>query len=443
MSGNIYIFWKEAADPPGPWTRLTRQGKYVRFTDNVANHLAQIGATTHNHGSMSSCVVNTSPFAIGIEHGDGGAYGFAQTHAHACPSSWSISNNNNDPPFYGLDIIYMNLAVWEANERRFPDGAVIVSNGALTDVGYLTRFTAADGKFISNTTPGATGGSSGNQNHRCQGTIGATTPNMLYGNDFVDYGRTHICASHTHSIDLYSNSVYVEPRALVTRLYEVLALTLSAKAETVAFCNGVPGANWEILTGWTTANLKPGNSNPTLSGSDTHDQSISGNVSSNTGSSGNESLSPAPPWGIVDPYIHLHSTSATLASASHVPASTRLVPMRLLNTLVHNTAPNTPSTPSGPTSLSRNASGTYSATATDPEGNQIYYTFDWGDQQTSNTGWLASGQQGSASHSWVTPGSYNVKVKATDPGGLVSGWSGNLTVNIRPITGGAQLIGLM
>lgn len=114
--------------------------------------------------------------------------------------------------------------------------------------------------------------------------------------------------------------------------------------------------------------------------------------------------------------------------------------------VVHYTndqAPNTPTTPSGVSTGAPGTSYSFAATASDPEGDNIYYTFDWGDGQTSNTGWLSSGQQGSASHSWATPAAYIVKVKATDVLGMASGWSGDWTVDIRPIQQrGAQLIGL-
>jgi len=47
------------------------------------------------------------------------------------------------------------------------------------------------------------------------------------------------------------------------------------------------------------------------------------------------------------------------------------------------------------------------------------------------TGWYPPGITASASHSWSSPGTYNVKVRAQDVGGLWSDWSQPLTVNIR------------
>ena len=321
---NIFVFWKSAGDPPSPWTRLTRQGKYVRFTDSVANHLSVVGSATHNHNNTMSSYNCGS----GNELSYGADYSTAMpAHSHSNPS-WSISSNNNDPPYYGLDLIYMDFAAWEANERRFPAGAVVLSSQALSEDAYLARFTAADGKFIMNTTPAATGGTVTPQSHRCQGTTGITGSATYWVGGGYD-----MCANsqgHNHSIDLYSDSKYQGPRQLVTRLYEALAQTLNAQVGTVVFCDNAPGPNWEIQTGWKDANLMPGNSNPTLSGADTHTQAISGNSSTATVPYTNAS---GAPYNVVVQRIHSHAINATLSSASHVPPSVLLVPIKLKVTL--------------------------------------------------------------------------------------------------------------
>ena len=110
--------------------------------------------------------------------------------------------------------------------------------------------------------------------------------------------------------------------------------------------------------------------------------------------------------------------------------------------VVVNHTPNIPSVPSG---VSRGAPGisySFSSTATDPDGDNIYYLFDWGDGQSNYTGWLASGQQGSLSHSWSAPGTYLVKVAACDALGEVSGWSETLSVLIVSPSGRGMVIGL-
>jgi serine protease len=97
-----------------------------------------------------------------------------------------------------------------------------------------------------------------------------------------------------------------------------------------------------------------------------------------------------------------------------------------------NTAPKTPTKPTGPTSGSRNKQYTYSTSTTDPDGNQVYYWWDWGDG--TNSGWLGpynSGETKTASHKWTARGTFLVKVKAKDIYGAESGWSATLSVTIK------------
>ncbi|MCX6661620.1 MAG: C25 family cysteine peptidase [Euryarchaeota archaeon] len=93
--------------------------------------------------------------------------------------------------------------------------------------------------------------------------------------------------------------------------------------------------------------------------------------------------------------------------------------------------PVTPSKPNGPTHGTRGRQYTFSSVSTDPNNDQIYYLFNFGDG-TSST-WLgpySSGLTCSASYSWSDIGSYNVKVKAKDTNGATSDWSEPLTITI-------------
>ncbi|HPJ83463.1 MAG TPA: CARDB domain-containing protein, partial [Methanothrix sp.] len=95
-----------------------------------------------------------------------------------------------------------------------------------------------------------------------------------------------------------------------------------------------------------------------------------------------------------------------------------------------NLPPNKPTTPSGSGSGNPGVSYSYSTSATDPNGDQVKYTFDWGDGATSETGFVNSGTIASRSHSWSSAGTYSVKAKATDTNGAVSSWSDAKTVTI-------------
>jgi len=95
-----------------------------------------------------------------------------------------------------------------------------------------------------------------------------------------------------------------------------------------------------------------------------------------------------------------------------------------------NSPPNSPSTPSGPSSGGVGVSYSYSSDTTDPDGDQVKYYFDWDDGPGDWTSLVASGSSGSASHSWGSTGTYDVKVKSQDEHGAESGWSSTYTVTI-------------
>jgi PKD domain-containing protein len=95
-----------------------------------------------------------------------------------------------------------------------------------------------------------------------------------------------------------------------------------------------------------------------------------------------------------------------------------------------NQAPNKP-TITGPHSGRVDRSLTYEGTGIDPEGDQIYYFFDWGDG--SDSGWKGpynSGQTASESHSWSKTGDFSIKVKTKDVYGEESIWSDPITVTM-------------
>lgn len=67
----------------------------------------------------------------------------------------------------------------------------------------------------------------------------------------------------------------------------------------------------------------------------------------------------------------------------------------------------------------------------DPEGDQIYCLWDWGDGNSS--GWLGPFNSGTAiseSHTWSQLGSYLIKVKLKDSFGAESNWSEPLSIKI-------------
>jgi len=95
-----------------------------------------------------------------------------------------------------------------------------------------------------------------------------------------------------------------------------------------------------------------------------------------------------------------------------------------------NNPPNMPTMPSGPGSGKIKRTYRYTTSATDPDGDTLKYTFDWGDGVTSVTRSVRSGISASSFHTWGKAGAYQIKVMATDSKGASSVWSSRLVVTI-------------
>ena len=103
--------------------------------------------------------------------------------------------------------------------------------------------------------------------------------------------------------------------------------------------------------------------------------------------------------------------------------------------------PNKPSTPSGPKSGKINMEYEYSTSTIDPDGDNVFYLFDWGDG--TDSGWLGpivSGATIKANNTWTSKGSYIIRVKAKDPAGFESQWSDPININLPKIKNFKNLV---
>jgi hypothetical protein len=106
-------------------------------------------------------------------------------------------------------------------------------------------------------------------------------------------------------------------------------------------------------------------------------------------------------------------------------------PAQKLKTPRTNDPPETPGQPSGPSGGPVGIEHTFSSSTTDPDDDQVFYKWDWGDGIISD--WLGpynSGELVSADHSWIEGGDYAIKVQARDLYGLKSEWSEQLPIHI-------------
>jgi len=100
----------------------------------------------------------------------------------------------------------------------------------------------------------------------------------------------------------------------------------------------------------------------------------------------------------------------------------------IMNRNFVNYQPDSPEAPHGPVTGLVDMEETFTASATDPDGDQVYFMWDW-DGETSD--WLGpydSGVPVDAGHVWTTPGSKSVAVKVKDQYDAESPWSSPATI---------------
>ncbi len=103
----------------------------------------------------------------------------------------------------------------------------------------------------------------------------------------------------------------------------------------------------------------------------------------------------------------------------------------IVNLTQINNPPGKPEKPSGSTSGKAESTYTYSTITIDPDNDQVFYKWDWGDGTYSN--WFGpynSGQPTNVSHSWDKKGTYFIRVKAKDIKEDESEWSDPLEVTM-------------
>jgi len=96
-----------------------------------------------------------------------------------------------------------------------------------------------------------------------------------------------------------------------------------------------------------------------------------------------------------------------------------------------NRPPDVPAVPTGPDICFKDTTYTFTAIATDPDGDSVAVRFAGGDSLWSNwTNWFASGDTGAMTHAWSDTGTYEVSAQSRDQKLLGSDWSGGLMVRV-------------
>lgn len=117
--------------------------------------------------------------------------------------------------------------------------------------------------------------------------------------------------------------------------------------------------------------------------------------------------------------------SYSFSCPANVPQMFQIVCMKT------NTQPDSPNVPNGAPTGYHGSAYFYSTLGIDPDGDFLFYQFDWGNTiQSSWLGPFPSGEVVQTSYTWDAPGSYPVKARVKDIYGLQSSWSGILTVDM-------------
>jgi hypothetical protein len=96
---------------------------------------------------------------------------------------------------------------------------------------------------------------------------------------------------------------------------------------------------------------------------------------------------------------------------------------------IPNAPPDKPTKPSGLRKTVPNIPFKYTSSTIDPDNDNVYLLFDWGDG--SSSGWLGpyfSGEKISTYHIWKENGTFTIRAKAIDINGTQSQWSDPLSV---------------
>jgi hypothetical protein len=100
-------------------------------------------------------------------------------------------------------------------------------------------------------------------------------------------------------------------------------------------------------------------------------------------------------------------------------------------TTAGNQPPFKPTVLDGPLEAGKGIPLEFETVAPDPEGDKVFYQWDWGDGNVSE--WFGPyefGERTTATHQWEENGSYEIKVRAKDETGKQSGWSSAYNVTI-------------
>jgi hypothetical protein len=327
---NLYFLIDSTATPLG-YTRVTGyNGSYLKATKTPAEGATTGGSATHTHTTSGASVANAVTDQVN-SNAPNNYYVILQAHNHST-GTFTVGSANNDPSYYELELITIDMDTWERTHRTFPVGSILASQSTVAGI-ELARFTAADSKYIKLGTAGTTGGSSVHT-HTATSTVasgnGGTSVHYCMGSDYFMWRNT----AHTHTTSDSSSSTTSLPASVATRLYQIASMVKHSTGGLIAFTDGTPSDNWTIVD-WDGYHLVSANSNATTTGSNNSTHSLSGTTSLDEGhfAATVDVVTGDAYKFYAAPQFHAHTYSATLANADMSPPYVKLVPIVLNSTL--------------------------------------------------------------------------------------------------------------
>jgi hypothetical protein len=135
----------------------------------------------------------------------------------------------------------------------------------------------------------------------------------------------------------------------------------------------------------------------------------------------------------VNPYYHNYRDTLDNMNPSYATNVSRLAlaTVSSLAEFTQITSPNQPQRPQGETTGQIDETYEYTTRTTDPDGDPVWYMWQWGDGSTSEwIGPFQSGEIANASHTWTNKDTFEIRVKAKDSSGGESTWSEPLSVTM-------------
>lgn len=120
-----------------------------------------------------------------------------------------------------------------------------------------------------------------------------------------------------------------------------------------------------------------------------------------------------------------------LIRMDYISGTTYDITVKVGNGVPANSDPAIPTSVVGPINIDVSANASFKAASTDPDLDELYYQYDWGDGTTSSwVGPFNSGDSSSADNTWDQSGNYDIKVRTKDIWNATTDWSPLHTIRV-------------